>query len=275
MSTNNTYISISFELLENILAAGFSITTTRLLIGMIYTQDRSDLWRSDNLYMIHPAEAETWAFGAELRKLVGPAKANSAAPLNALIAEVEGSGLFNEILMTHGNRRIRWCFSPAVHEKMALRWLGEDFALLDIHHVAACRTLTTLDLYCRARNLRKHPIPEFTIPLERRWCDCRRDHFQALKQVAGMIGTTFFVGLEWERRGEGIQRLRIRLRHEGTTWYPDKLRYWTSNARVFRVSASDDTEINGRDFGNYAIGDEKPAQVEANLRKNLPTSRRS
>jgi len=48
MATNNTYVSISFELLENILSAGFSITTARLLIGMIYAQDRADLWRSDD-----------------------------------------------------------------------------------------------------------------------------------------------------------------------------------------------------------------------------------
>jgi hypothetical protein len=269
MTIKNTYVSISFELLKNILSAGFSITTTRLLIGMIYIQDRADLWRSDDRYMSQPAEAETWEFGAELRKLVGPTKVNSAAPLIALIADVQGSGLFDEIFMTHGNRRIRWRFSPVVHEKMALRWLGEAFALLDIHHVAACRTVSTLDLYCRSRNLRNHRIPEFIVPLERRWCDCRRDLFLALKQVAGMVGTTFFVGLEWERRGEGVQRLRIRLRHEGTTWYPDKLRYWALNARVFRVSESDEIEIDGQDLRDYAIWNEDPAQVEANLRKNL------
>lgn len=269
MSTNNTKVSISFELLESILAAGFSITTTRFLIGMIYMQDRTDLWRSDDRYMTHPAEAETWEFGAVLRKLVGPRKANSAAPLIALIAEVEGSGLFDKILMTHGNCRIRWRFSPVVHEKMALRWLGEAFALIDIHQVAACRAHSTLDLYCRSRNLRKHPIPEFVRPLERRWCDCRRDLFQALRQVAEMIDTTFFIGLEWQRRGEGVQHLRIRLRHEGTTWYPDKLRYWAPNSRVFKVSASASKEIDGRDFRDYAIGHEDPAQVEKNLRKNL------
>lgn len=269
MSTNNTYVSISFELLENILAAGFSITTTRLLIGMIYVQDRADLWRSDDRYISSPAEAESWEFGSQLRKLVGPAKANSATPLIALIAEVEGSGLFDQIFMSHGNCRIRWRFSPVVHEKMALRWLGDAFALLDIHHVAACRTMTTLEFYCRARSLRNHPIPEFVIPLEKRWCDSRRDILKALKQVANMIGTTFFVGLEWDRRGEGTQQLRIRLRHEGTTWYPNKIRYWALNARVFRVSASTDIEIDGKDFRHYAVENEDPAEVEANLRKNL------
>ena len=98
MTTNNTNVSISFELLENILTAGFSITTTRLLIGIIYVQDRADLWRSDDLYMAQPEEAETWEFGSELRKLVGPTKANSAAPLIKLIAEVQGSGLFDRIV---------------------------------------------------------------------------------------------------------------------------------------------------------------------------------
>lgn len=275
MTTQNTHVSITFELLEQILAAGLSITTTRLLIGMIYMQDRADLWRSDDLHIRNPEEARTWAFGAELRALVGPAGSNNARSLKRLIAEVAGRGLFDEIALTDRNSRIRWQFDRRVHEMMVARWLGVNFALLDIENVRACGTTTSLDLYCRLRNLRKHPIPEFELPLEARWCDHRLKFLRALQHVVTMENTTAFVALEWVRRGEGCQRLLVRLRHKGTTWYPDKIRYWSLNARVFRVSPTEIAEIDGGDLRCYAIPGEDPALVEENLRKNLVASGQS
>ncbi|WP_150120713.1 MULTISPECIES: hypothetical protein [unclassified Sulfitobacter] len=273
MDTENKNVSITFDLLNSILEAEFSITTTRLLIGMIFLQDRHELWRTDDLYMQDTTRASMWCFGAELRHLVGPSKANKAAPLLNLIAEVSGSGLFDAIHMSNRNHRIHWCFSSAVHQLMALRW-SDDFALIDIRHAAACRSATTLNLYCRIRNLRNHRIPEFEIPLSKRWCDYRREFFQSLQQAVELAGTTAFVGLEWVRRGNGQQRLLIRLRHEGTTWFPDKLRSWSLNSRVFRVSHYEVAEIDKRDFREYAIDGENPTDVEANLRKNLPAASR-
>ncbi|MCA1334947.1 hypothetical protein [Pseudooceanicola marinus] len=272
MTTQNTHISITFNLLEQILAAKLSITTTRLLIAMIYMQDRADLWRSDDLYIQNPEEAATWAFGTELRALVGPAGSNNARSLKKLVDEVAGRGLFDEITLTDRNSRLSWRFSKTVHEMMALRWSGENFALLDIEKVRACRSPTTLDLYCRVRNLRKSRIPEFEMPLEGRWCDHRVNFLCAMQQVVTLENTTAFVGLELVRRGEGSQRLLVRLRHEGTTWYPAKIRFWAFNARVFRVSPTEIIEIDGENFENYAITGEDPALVEANLRKNLVAS---
>lgn len=272
MSTQNTYVSITFNLLEQILAAHLSITTTRLLIAMIYMQDRADLWRSDDLYIRNPEEAATWAFGAELRALVGPVRSNNARSLEKLIDEVAGRGLFDEITLTDRNSRLSWRFSKTVHEIMALRWSGENFALLDIDNVRACRSATTLDLYCRVRNLRKSCIPELELPLEARWCDHRAKFLFALQQVVSMENTTAFVGLEWVRRGVASQRLLVRLRHKGTTWYPAKIRYWAVNARVFRVSPTEIIEIDGEKFEHYAIAGEEPTLVEANLRKNLVAS---
>lgn len=269
MSTQNTKISITFEFLAQILAAGLSTTTTRLLIGMIYMQDRADLWRSDDLYVHNPEMARSWAFGAELRALVGPAGSNNARPLKKLVAEVAERGLFDEITLSDKNSRIHWQFSNTVHEMMAVRWGGPDFALLDIENVRACGSMTPLDLYCRVRNLRNHPIPEFELPLEGRWCDRRSKFMRGLQQVVTMENTTAFVGLEWVRTGQGCQRLLVRLRHKGTTWYPAKIRFWSLNARVFRVSPSEITEIDGQDLRCYAIPGENPAQVEANLKKNL------
>jgi hypothetical protein len=213
-----------------------------------------------------------WAFGAELRALVGPAGSGNARCLKILIAEVADRGLFDELALTEGNSRIHWQFSKCVHEMMASRWLGADFALLDLEKVRACSSLTTFDLYCRVRNLRNHPIPEFELPLESRWCDFRKKFLKNLRQVVIAEDTMAFVGLEWVRRGEGSQRLRVRLRHKGTTWYPDKLRYWARNARVFRVSPYEITEIDGQDLTNYAMSGENSEQVEANLRKNLAAS---
>lgn len=275
MSTQNTQVSITSELLEHILAPGISITTARLLIGMIYMQDRADLWRSDDRFVEVPKAARTWAFGAELRALVGPVGANNARSLRKLIAEVTGRGLFDDIRLTDRNSRLRWQFGKSIHEMMASRWFIADFALLDVKNVRACSSMSTLDLYCRVRNLRNHPIPEFELPLEGRWCDHRLKFLQALQQVVTMENMTAFVGLEWVRRGESCRRLLVRLRHKGTTWYPDKIRYWSINARVFRVSPSEITEIDGRDLRHYAISDESPEQVEANLRKNLAASSQS
>lgn len=270
MDTNNTNVSITFGLLESILGAKFSITTTRLLIGMIYLQDRQELWRTDDRFIQDPDQARMWCFGSELRALVGPSKVNKAAPLLNLISEVEESGLFDIIQMSNRNHRLQWGFSAGVHNAMALRWSG-DFALINIEHTAACRNLTTLELYCRIRNLRNHRIPEFEMPLAKRWCDYRREFFRSLQQAVALTGTTAFVGLEWVRRGDGEQRLLIRLRHSGTTWYPDKLRKWSLNARVFRVSNGTATMIDSRNLSEYAIKGEKPYDVEANLRKNLAT----
>lgn len=272
MNTQNTYVSITFNLLEQILAAKLSITTTRLLIAMIYMQDRADLWRSDDLYIQNPDEAATWAFSTELRALVGPAGSNNARSLKKLVDEVAGRGLFDEINLTDRNGRLSWQFSKAVHEIMALRWSGENFALLNIENVRACRSTTTLDLYCRVRNLRKSCIPEFKLPLKGRWCDRRAKFLGALQQVVTMENTTAFVGLEWVRCGAASHRLLVRRRHEGTTWYPAKIQFWAFNARVFRVSPTEIIEIDGGNFEHYAIAGEDPALVEAALRKNLVAS---
>ncbi|QPZ91573.1 hypothetical protein [Thioclava electrotropha] len=269
MSDQNKQISVTFELLEQILAAGLSTTTTRLLISMIYMQDRENLWRSDEYFIHKPQDAKMWAFGAELRALVGPTGSNNAKSLKKLIEEVDGRGLFDAVSLTDRNTQIHWQFSRDVHEMMACRWLGPDFALLDLDKVRACGSIITLDLYCRVRNLRKKRVPEFELPLEVRWRDYRQKFLGSLQQVVTMENTIAFVGLEWVRRAEGRQRLLVRLRHKGTTWYPDKIRYWSMNARVFRVSSNEIAEIDGRNLRQYALPGESPGQVEANLRKNL------
>ncbi|WP_425072422.1 hypothetical protein [Sagittula sp. S175] len=275
MTTQNRQVSITFDLLEQILAAGLSITTMRLLIGMIYMQDRADLWRSDDLYLQHPEQAKTWAFCAELRSLVGPVGANNARSVKTLIAETAGRGLFEEITLSDLNRQIHWQFCGSVHAMMSTRWLGANFALLDVENVRACRTPMSLELYCRLRNLRKHPIPEFELPLTERWSVHRPKLMPALKQVVAMENTTAFVGLELVRQGVEYQRLRLRFRHKGTTWFPEKIRFWSLGARVFRVSPDEIVEIDGKDFRCYAIPGENPTKVEANLRKNLAGAGRS
>ena len=269
MDTQNTQISITFELLERILAAGLSIATTRILICMIYVQDREALWSTDDRFMQNPEEAKMWAFGTELRSLVGPTGSNNARSLKNLVSEVGNRGLFDELFLTDRNSRIHWQFNRSVHELMALRWLGQNFALLDLEKVRACGSMTTLDLYCRVRNLRNHPIPEFEMPLEARWCDHRKKFLLGLQKIVAMENTTAFVGLEWIRRGNNRRRILVRLRNETTTWYPNKLRYWSFNARVFRVSDSEITEIDSRDLRRYVIPGEMPDQVETNLKRNL------
>ena len=58
MDNQNTQVSVSFELLEHVLAAKLSITTKRLLIGMTYMQDREELWRSDDRYIQNLEQAK-------------------------------------------------------------------------------------------------------------------------------------------------------------------------------------------------------------------------
>jgi len=274
MTPSNGKVSITFALLERIFTARYSITTTRLLIAMIHLQDMHDLWSTHDEFMRFPERAQTWASGAELRALVGPKAANKAAALTRLVSEVSdhaqtgGLDLFDKIAMIHKNRTLTWQFPPFVHELMALRW-QKNFAILDLGHVAQCRSNRTLILYCSVQNLRKSWIPEFCGPVEGLWSDYRPGLFDSLRQVAAMVDTTFFVGLEPIRGSRSTESVRYRLRHPGTTWYPDKIRHWAHGARVFKISASDAREIEPRNLCEYAIGNEEPAQVEAILRRNL------
>ncbi|SMX34405.1 hypothetical protein [Actibacterium lipolyticum] len=270
MRKHNNQVSIPYNLLKAILDTELRISTTRLLIALFAWQDFNDLWSRYDTYVKNPEQARTWAPCKALRDLVGPKSANTAKSLVTMVEQVSQTWLFDDLRLSEDHKTIYWQFSSHVHNWMARRFFEESFALLDLRDVAACRSHLTLSLYCGAKNLRNHPLPEYVIPLSKPWSTHRRGLFTSLQQVSKMVDTTFFVGLEWIYRADRKQQLRIRLRHHGTTWYPDKLRQWGTDARVFKLNSEELREIRNRHFPDYAIPGEAPGSVEKNLRRNLP-----
>ncbi len=156
-----------------------------------------------------------------------------------------------------------------VQGQMHHRW-NADFALLDLDHVAQCRTARTLRLYIEARSRYKMNAPTFTGPVPGSWRRYRQPLFASCQEVARLVDTAFVIGLVPDPHEPGEVSLVFRMQHPGTTWYPGALTKFPAGTRVFRIDPATAREINPRRFENDALEGEDPAEVEVNLAANLP-----
>ena len=267
MTLDNGKISVSHNLLDWLFQTGASAPTIRLIIAMIHHQDQFGLW--DETYVHDAHAARTHATGSVLRDRVGPKRDNGARTLKRLVEETRETGLFDSIRLQNRNTVLCWQFAPWVQDLMHDRW-NADFALLNLDHVAQCRTARTLRLYIEARSRYNMNAPTFTGPVPGSWRRYRHPLLSSCQEVARLVDTVFFVGLVPDPNEPDQFLLVFRMRHPGTQWYPQALTKFPPGTRVFRVDRAAWREINPRDFKDYALEGENPAEVERNLMANLP-----
>lgn len=267
MPLDNGKISVSHSLLDWLFQTGASAPTIRLIIAMIHHQDQFGLW--DETYVEDAHAARTHATGSVLRGRVGPKRDNGARTLKRLVEETRETGLFDSIHLQDRNTVLCWQFAPWVQGQMHHRW-NADFALLNLDHVAQCRTARTLRLYIEAQSRYKMKAPAFTGPVPGSWRRYRHPLLSSCQEVARLVDTVFFVGLVPDPHEPGEVSLAFRMQHPGTRWYPGALMKFPAGTRVFRVDPATAREIDPRRFENDALEDEDPVEVEVNLAANLP-----
>lgn len=267
MPLDNGKISVSHSLLDWLFQIGISAPTIRLIIAMIHHQDQLGLW--DIMYMDDAHAARTHATGSVLRGRVGPKRDNGARALKRLVEETRETGLFDSIRLQNRNTVLCWQFAPWVQDLMHHRWEA-DFALLELEHVAQCRSDRTLRLYIEARSRYNMNAPAFTGTVPGSWRRYRQPLLTSCQDVARLVGTVFFIGLVPDPHEPGEVSLVFRMWHPGTTWYPGALMKFPAGTRVFRADPATAREIDPRTFENDALEGDDPAGLEVNLAANLP-----
>lgn len=213
------------ELVAMIEHKNLSLDALRVFHALCYFTDQHPTFQITS--MASPSQRSAHILSRKLTACTFPPSTNDLRPVRATMQALQAAGLVEVFNFSDTNRDVRFRFSRRVIESITARRKDGQFAMMEPGMLSQLSSAAHVLFYTRVVMHQGANVPIFYIPginpQTAPWSQMRRRWIRAACKLSRIYGHGYLFCPEVDFASTAVIRMRVKITHPETTWYPGRL----------------------------------------------------